>query len=262
MAATLWESRMTSSLLTDIGGRATNEDSGRIVRPADPAVLAAKGVLVLVADGMGGHLAGEVASRLAADIVQQLYYDNPAGAAQSLEDAFHEANKQIYDAASQKADLKGMGTTCTALVLLAESAICAHVGDSRLYLRRDGRLRRMTEDHSVVQHMIDNGLISCEEARGHPDKNVILRALGTQRQVDVATWDGPMPVAPGDQFLLCSDGLHDLVLDEEIGDVLDGHCPRDACSLLVALAKAHGAQDNITVAVVHVEGSTMTLDDR
>jgi protein phosphatase len=159
------------------------------------------------------------------------------------------ANRAIHDAARRDPKLHGMGTTCTALVLRGGLAYCAHVGDSRLYLIRDGEIFLMTEDHSAVMDMVRRGLLTRDEARRHPDKNVIVRALGGRREVEVSAWPQPLSVRAGDRFLLSSDGLHDLVEDDELqrAAALDPHA---ACERLVALARERGGHDNISVAIV------------
>jgi protein phosphatase len=128
------------------------------------------------------------------------------------------------------------------------------VGDSRLYLRRGGQTYLMTEDHSAVMEMVKHGIITMEEARHHAEKNVILRALGTSPEVEAAIWEKPLPIQIGDQFLLCSDGLYDLVEDAEINKALaDTTSPHEACEQLIALAKQRGGHDNITVGIVHIQ---------
>jgi PPM family protein phosphatase len=236
---------------SDVGCvRELNEDSGRYVQPEDPEVLSLKGVLVVVADGMGGHSAGEVASRLAVEVVTRAYYEDRDDPRTALENAFHEANHEIHKAAEKDASKTGMGTTCTALVLQDGTAISAHVGDSRLYLVREGSIYLMTEDHSAVMEMVKAGLITLEQARHHPEKNVILRAMGSHPEVEVTTWQEPFPVRAGDRFLLCSDGLYDLVEDEEIKQIVMLSAPPTACDNLIALAKERGGHDNITVGIV------------
>src|SRR5581483_6788598 len=174
---------VVASLLTDVGcRRAVNEDCGRYVYPRDEQVLANKGMLIIVADGMGGHSAGDVASRIATEVINRVYYEDDADAGFALRRAFDEANRQIFDAAQKDAALKGMGTTCTTLVLRQGMAICAHVGDSRLYLVRDCEIYVLTEDHSAVMEMVKRGLLTQGEARHHADKNVILRALGSRAE--------------------------------------------------------------------------------
>src|SRR5215210_5205659 len=242
-----------ASVQTDKGCvREINEDSGRMVRPADPALLAAKGLLVVVADGMGGHSAGEVASQMAADIVSRVYYDTKAEPSAALKRAVEEANRQIHQAAAEDEAKHGMGTTCTALALCNGRAYAAHVGDSRLYMLRGGRLYQLSEDHSAVNEMVKLGLITKEQARTHEDKNVILRALGTSPEVEVSVLE-PFGLREGDRYLLCSDGLHDLVLEDEIASILtkseDIHA---AGERLIEMAKERGGHDNITVGIIAI----------
>lgn len=245
---------VVASLLTNEGcDRELNEDCSRHIHPGDPKTLAAKGVLTIIADGMGGHSAGEVASRIAVEVIARVYYEDSGGPEAALEKAFHEANRKIYEASLSNQGRKGMGTTCTALVLRNGSALCAHVGDSRLYLIRGGQIYVMTEEHSVVMDMVRRGLISPEVARHHPDKNLITRALGSDRQVKVSAWQQPFPVRPGDHFLICSDGLYDMVEDEEMKRVALGDEPAAACGKLIALARQRGGHDNITVGIVRVQ---------
>lgn len=242
---------MVVGMLSDVGCvRELNEDSGTYIHPDDPELLRSKGLLVVVADGMGGHSAGEVASRLAVDVITRAYYEGDGDPRSALEGAFHEANSAIHKAAEKDASKNGMGTTCTALVLQNGTAISAHVGDSRLYLVREGSIYLMTEDHSAVMEMVKAGLITLEQARHHPEKNVILRAMGSHEKVEVTTWQEPLPVRAGDRFLLCSDGLYDLVEDEEIMRIVMLSAPQTACENLIALAKERGGHDNITVGIV------------
>lgn len=240
------------SLQTDVGCvREVNEDCVLVIQPGDPEVIARKGLLVLVADGMGGHSAGEVASNKAVEVISRVYYEQDGDPQSALKNAFNQASREIFEMSENDESLRGMGTTCTALVLKNGSALAAHVGDSRLYLVRGGQIYTMTEDHSEVMEMVKRGLISLEQARHHPDKNVILRAIGSHPEVEVSTWDEPMPVREGDRFLLCSDGLYDLVEDEEIKRVVEEEEPRSACENLIALAKQRGGYDNISVGVVN-----------
>lgn len=242
------------SVQTDVGClRAVNEDSGRYVRPGAPALRARKGALAIVADGMGGHAAGDVASSMAVDVLSRVYYDHNGEPGEALRAAFTQANRAIYEATLQDEKLRGMGTTCTTLVLRGDQAFSAHVGDSRLYLIRRGKLHVLSEDHSLVREMVKQGLISHEEARHHEDRNVITRALGLHPHVEVALWPKPLGVQAGDWFVICSDGLHDLVQDEEIRQVVEAASAQEAAEHLVALAKKRGGHDNITVGVLQVK---------
>ena len=246
---------IVASIQTDKGCvREANEDSGRYTKPNDQMLLANKGTLLIVADGMGGHASGEVASGMAVELVSRLYYQRQGDSQSVLKESVEEANRLIYAASLKDEKLNGMGTTCTALVLQQGVAFSAHVGDSRIYMRRGGQVYLMTEDHSAVMEMVKHGIITMEEARHHADKNVILRALGTSPEVEAAVWEKPLPIQIGDQFLLCSDGLYDLVEDEEIGQALaNATGPHEACEQLIALAKQRGGHDNITVGIISIE---------
>ena len=259
---------VAASVQTDTGCvREINEDSGRFVRPSDERLLKEKGVLLVVADGMGGHSAGEVASGMAAELVPRLYFDSDAEPHAALRGAVEEANRRIHAASLEDESKRGMGTTCTTLVLLDGQAFAAHVGDSRLYMLRGGKVYLLTEDHSAVMEMVKLGLITMEQARHHEDKNVILRALGTTPEVEVTMLE-PFSVRLGDQYLLCSDGLYDLVPDDEIERELSAAAGdiRAAGERLITLAKARGGHDNITVGIAAVVpangGSARGLDLR
>jgi protein phosphatase len=246
--------RVIASLVTDVGcTRDTNEDCCRVVQPSDDSLLARKGVLVVIADGMGGHQAGEVASHVAIETIERSYYSARGDPREALKSAFREASREIHSFASMRAEFHGMGSTCTALVIQGGAAHAAHVGDTRLYLVRAGAIYRLTDDHSAVYEMVKQGLISQDEARHHPERNVILRALGGHPDVEVSTWEQPLPVQAGDQFVVCSDGLHDLVSDDEIRQVVLARRLAEACEALVDLARTRGGSDNITVAVVRID---------
>jgi len=250
------EMRLEIGTLSDVGCvREVNEDSIRVVRATDPNELATRGILVVVADGMGGHNAGEIASRLAVEVVGARYADESQDPGTALARSMEQANRIIVDAAAKDARYSGMGTTCTALLLRDGLAHCAHVGDSRLYLVRGNDILRMTEDHSAVMDMVKRGAISADEARHHPDKNVIVRALGARGDVEVATWQKPLALRPGDTFLICSDGLYDVVEDNELFDAVRGAPPQLACERLVELARQRGGPDNITVGIIGLTDS-------
>jgi protein phosphatase len=244
---------IVTSFLSDIGcQRELNEDQGRYITPGDPEVLAEKGMLFIVADGMGGHSGGEIASRLAVEVISRAYYEETAGTQDALKNAILEANDAIYSEAYKNRSLLGMGTTCTALVIQNAEAIAAQIGDSRLYLVREDEIYLMTEDHSLAMQLVNRGLLSLNQVRHHPERNVILRALGSHPMVEVATWKNPFPVRLGDKFILCSDGLYDLVEDEEIRQAVTEPHPHRACEALIDLAKGRGGYDNITVGIVYV----------
>ncbi len=245
---------VSAGFLSDRGPvRANNEDSAIVVTPQDGTLLERKGILVLVADGMGGHEGGETASGLAADHVAKAYYENPGSADESLAAAFRGANKAIFEAAKKDRRLAGMGTTCTAVAVVNGQVFAAHVGDSRIYLVRGGQPYRMTEDHSAPMVLVNRGMITLAQAAHHEDRNVILRAMGTHGEVEVAQWKEPFPLQPGDRLVLCSDGLYETISDDEIAQLAAGYGdPSEACAALIELATRRECTDNITAAVVYL----------
>jgi protein phosphatase len=234
--------------------RQSNEDSGRVLWQTEPEQALKKGVLVIVADGMGGHEGGEVASAMAVRIAGDVYSSAKSDPQRSLVDAFQAANREIFAYARDHSQLAGMGTTCTAIAVVDGVAYSAHIGDSRAYLVRGDQIYRMTEDHSATMAMVKQGLLTMSEAREHEDRNVILRAMGTHPQVEVATWDAPFALWPGDRLVLCSDGLHDIVTDTEIAAIAGSTEPQEACSRMLKLALDRSCTDNVTVAVLRVYG--------
>jgi serine/threonine protein phosphatase PrpC/predicted Ser/Thr protein kinase len=254
---------VVAAVASDVGCvRSINEDAVRLVHPEDPAEMRRVGMLAVLADGMGGHSGGEIASRLAVEAVMRCHAGYGGDPRSMLIEALRNANRAVYKAAQRDAALNGMGTTCTALVLRQGLAFCAHVGDSRLYLVRTGAIFRMTEDHSAVMEMVRRGVMTREQAGQHPWKHVIVRALGSRSQVDVASWPQPLGLRADDRFVLCSDGLHDLVTDEELLQAALTAPPVIACERLVALARDRGAQDNVSVAVIAVQPSASASQAR
>lgn len=243
---------LDADLLSDVGcSRTNNEDTGRIFRDFNSD--AGNRMLVVVADGMGGHNAGEIASAMAIEVIEAAYHEMRNAPFLRLKDALETANATIHRKATEREEMRGMGTTCTALLLQDGFAYAAHVGDSRIYLIRKDAIYLMTEDHSTVMQLVKDGELTLEEARHHPDKNVVTRCLGTHPYVEVSAWSQPLPLQLGDRFLLCSDGLYDQVEDDEICAVVLPRRAAEACEGLVRLAKERGAPDNVTVAVVGLE---------
>jgi len=197
-------------------------------------------VLAIVADGMGGHVAGEVASRIAIN----------AAASSDLgpTDRVAAGNRAIREEVARDPGLEGMGTTMTLLRVEDNTATIAHIGDSRAYLLRDGELRQVTEDHTVAAEYVAQGQLSREEAASHPQRHMLLRTLGLTRFVDVDEVE--VDLAPGDRVLLCSDGLTEMVRDETIGKILADGSPDEVVWNLVETANDAGGVDNITVVVV------------
>lgn len=243
--------------------RPLNEDSACVVKPEDPAVLSRKGVLMVVADGMGGHEGGELASRMTVDRIRDYYYDSDRDPQAALSEGLALANREVLRKARQSPEFTGMGTTCTAVAVANGSAWMVHVGDTRLYLVRGGSAYRMTQDHSATMDLVKRGLLTLSEADHHEERNVILRAVGTHESVEAATWPEPFPVQPGDRLLICSDGFYEMVPDEEIGRICGGAPDSvQACQSLVNTALQRDGSDNITVAVLIVAEESNSQDGR
>ncbi|HKQ61167.1 MAG TPA: Stp1/IreP family PP2C-type Ser/Thr phosphatase [Candidatus Polarisedimenticolaceae bacterium] len=213
-----------------------------------------------VADGMGGHAAGEVASRIAIEALgDELREDaeqqapSPDQAAARLKLAFQEGNRRICESVVTRGEWRGMGTTIVAMLELRGRMIIGHVGDSRAYLLRDGRLRRLTSDHSWVNEQVRLGLLSDEEAQRHPMRNIVTRALGNRNDIDVEVTD--LEARADDVYLLCSDGLNTMLEDGEILELLQSNLsnPQQACRSLIERANLRGGEDNVTVVVVRAE---------
>lgn len=240
--------------LSDAGRvRDNNEDACGGFVPEDTAVLEQKGALFVVADGMGGHRGGEIASGIAVRTIGESYYaSEEASPGAALVAALGAANAAIFEEASADATLLGMGTTCTALAIRGGQAFVGHVGDSRAYLLRGGEIGQITHDHSLVGEMVRSGIISDEDARTHPKRNVITRSLGVQDSVEADTLETPLALEPGDTFVLCSDGLTSYADPGDLKEALKAGDPVGACRSLVDLANARGGRDNITVVVVTV----------
>ncbi len=235
-------------------------DTGRIRDINQDGVLSAESVFV-VADGMGGHSGGEVASAVA---VEQMAERTTFNSVDELVETVQRANREVLDRAREDRALYGMGTTLVALVAMTvddtELLCVANVGDSRLYLCTADQMMQLTDDHSLVEGMVRDGWISPEEAKVHPQRNVVTRALGVEEPLMVDAWE-LVPVA-GDRYLLCSDGLNNELSDAEIEEILDETAdPQEAATALVEAACAAGGRDNVTVVVVDVVEAEPTESD-
>jgi len=225
-----------------------------LVRPQnEDALRVVKGLcnLYILADGMGGHLAGEVASQMTCDVLEEELRDCAVPVASRLQHAIEQANAMVFKKQMTSPDLHGMGTTLTVLWEGDDHVLIGQVGDSRAYLIRDGKLRQMTEDHSMVNELLRSGAITEEQARVHPYRNVITRAVGTDEalQPDVLQF----LKMRGDIWLLCSDGLTDMVTDEEIAATLRDYAPAQAAERLLSLALASGGKDNVSIMLLEVD---------
>ncbi len=251
--ATNWDHCLQVAAASDLGlRRANNQDSKAVALASGREKWETRGHLFLVADGMGAHAAGELASKLASDIIPLSYYKlADLTAPEALLAAVHEANTQIHTRGQASDDFRGMGTTLSSLVLLPQGSLVAQVGDSRVYRWRNHRLEQLTFDHSLVWELRASGQFGDQEVPSYVRKNIITRSLGPNPQVQVDL-EGPAPVQVGDIFLLCSDGLSGQVQDDEIGKILGCLEPNEAVRALVDLANLRGGPDNITVIVVQV----------
>jgi len=219
------------------------------------------GQLFVVADGLGGHNAGQVASKLAVRSIGQAFrLAHKKKQPMDLRAAIKKANKAIFLAASSDAELTGMGTTLSALLIQEETATIGHVGDSRIFRVTRKGIDQLTEDHSQVAELERQGILTSAEAREHPERNILTRALGTMADVLVDLME-EIPVASGVHFLLCSDGLAKVTPEELYESVLK-HDPKDACEELVQLANDRGGEDNVTVQIVRLAAVRQSLAQR
>ncbi len=241
---------------TDLGRvRDNNEDKFDFFEPEDPAVLATKGCFYAVADGMGGHSAGQIACELALKTVIQTYYASPSSDTEaSLRHAVKEANALIYDTAQAIPDRQGMGTTLTAAIIREDRLTIAQVGDSRAYLLRGGKIAQITDDHSWVAEQVRLGTMTLAEAQVSPFRNIITRSIGTAATVepDIMTHE----ISAGDTLVLCSDGLSGHLEAHEMQAVVQEHSPSVAAMSLVEYANERGGRDNITAVVLSVRALT------
>lgn len=229
-----------SAFRTDVGKvRANNQDA---------PIVSEKLRLYGVADGMGGHKGGEVASTSARDdLLRELEGKTPSVAA--LSGAIEEVNRQIYHQQEHDDALSGMGTTLSVLWMSDNFVYIGHVGDSRVYLLRDGEFKQMTLDHSLVEQLVREGVLTEEEAQNHPMRNIITRAIGTDESVEVDVVVEER--RKGDLWLACSDGLHGLVDDRQMRDALRQYAPEKAADVLLKAALDAGGRDNVTLVIVH-----------
>jgi serine/threonine protein phosphatase PrpC len=234
--------------VTDPGRTRRHNEDAYVIEPP----------LFAIADGMGGAQAGEVASRLATAALKEAGANG--GGEQRISDLIQEANRRVYDRSSSDPNTSGMGTTITVALVENDQVAFGHVGDSRAYLIRDAQMEQLTEDHSLVNELLKTGKLSREEAETHPQRSVITRALGTDPDVDVDTFSVRAEI--GDLFLLCSDGLTDMVSEESILDVVERNRDDIDAALrgLVKAANRGGGQDNITVVAFEIAGGMLVND--
>jgi PPM family protein phosphatase len=252
--------KISYEAVTDVGRKRKGNEDSLFVNPQQH--------LFVVADGMGGHAAGEVASKIAVDSINEFVCltsgdeeitwpfgldENISYDGNRLKTSVRYANRKVLEATQERADYEGMATTVAAVLVDGEQANVAHVGDSRVYLHRDGELKQLTSDHSWVNEQIQSGIISADQARSHPLRNVVTRALGGKPDLQVDMQLHTMKEA--DTLLLCSDGLTGMLPDDEINTVLNdaGGDVKAAAQSLVDAANARGGDDNITVLLIHFQ---------
>jgi serine/threonine protein phosphatase PrpC len=241
---------VTGAMLSDVGlVRSINEDSVTFVLPSDGKDPEHRSGLLLVADGMGGHSAGEVASAIAAEVIRRCFFELTGPVPDILATAFTVANKAIFDYGRDHPECAGMGTTCTALAIRSDKIWLGHVGDSRAYLLRGGELRQLSEDQTLVAKMVREGTLTPAEAKSSEHSNIILQALGTTPEVSPDIWDEGLPLAAGDTLILCTDGLHGLVNDVVVAEVAERYSPAEACQELIRQALQAGGHDNVSVGI-------------
>jgi len=242
---------ITYSSLTDIGNvRKANEDNlGHSITQ--------NGAIFTVCDGMGGHVGGATASKIAVDcIINHLHANTDSLNGIEINNAIVLANQSIIEAAKENPELRGMGTTCTVLVVNNETINIGHVGDSRIYILHKQKLHRITKDHSFVQNLVDSGAIQDHEAENHPRKNELTRALGVRNLVEPTINTDAIKPIKGDKFLLCTDGLCGLINDKEIEQILNNTSNLNDCTAqLINAAKLAGGHDNITVQLIEITDS-------
>lgn len=241
--------------LSDVGcQRENNEDRFAYWESKNDGQFQEKGRLFSVADGMGGHEGGAEASRIAVDTVQEIYSSAKGGDIRAiLFTAFQTAHRKILQYADSHPGLQGMGTTCTVVVLRDHDLYYAHVGDSRLYLAREDSIHRLTRDQSYVGKLVEQGIISTEEAGSHPQRHILTSALGAGAEVAPECPEEPLSLEPGDTLVLCTDGLWSLLAESDIQQVVTSKKPEAACRELIKMARDRGGPDNITVQVAQVE---------
>lgn len=230
--------------------RTNNEDAAIICYPATNDLLMKKGMLLLVADGMGGHNSGEIASALAIESFKEAYFEHRGNVLKSLKFAVQKANKVVFDTAQSNATYNGMGTTLTAIAVVNNSIYLAQVGDSRAYLFTKNSFKRLSKDQTLVQQLIDAGTITQESAATHPQRNILLNALGTKANMEACVMKLDETFTNDNLLLLCSDGLYDMVSEPEILSLTQQTNDMDEMvQRLTEHACMNGGSDNITILI-------------
>ena len=250
---------------TDVGLKRSNNEDAYAAWPS-PDAAASDEALIVVCDGMGGSNAGEIASRIAVQTVMESFKSQLTEEPdRALEQAVRRANEEVWQQSVREPRFHGMGTTCTAVAVRGDSAVVAHVGDSRAYLIKGRTAERLTRDHSLVAQLVDQGELAPEAVKHDPRRNVVTRSVGIGPVVDVDVTPVFTAIEPGDTLLVCTDGLHGQVSDEELAKLASGRSPAECCEHLIRLANERGGPDNITIAMLRMEspgtsGSTADVE--
>ena len=248
-------------VLSDVGCvRQNNEDSARFMKPSND--LSRKGVLVIVADGMGGHAAGEIASQIAVETISEIYFKTENETLNCLSKAFQLANQKIYAASQSKSSQRGMGTTCTTVVIQQQKIYFGQVGDSRFYHLHEGKLYQVSTDQTMVQQLVQQGKITPEEVKNHPDRNVLTNAMGTKPSIEIDVQQSTLNFEANDRLMLCSDGLYEYLKENEIAEYLTFPTIREAAQAMIDTAKYRGGHDNITVIVMEQVPVNQDVNDK
>ena len=241
---------------TDTGCvRSQNEDAFVLFEAEDNFEIEEKGNLMVICDGMGGAKAGKEASSIAVQEIGKVYYQSKTKDVRAaINQAIRAANQQIFSQSQHHEEYRGMGTTVVAAIVKDDKAFIAHIGDSRCYLIRKREIAQVTEDHTIVQKMVNKGLITPEEARHHPEGHILSRSLGVDVNVEIDITMEPLTLKQGDILILCTDGLSNVVSEDEILQISMSGTAQHAVEKLISLAKERGAPDNVTVQIAKVHG--------
>jgi len=237
------ETNLQVGSATDVGQRRDHNEDAFVTFETEDG-----GLVLVVADGMGGHLAGEVASAMAIEILQRELKQPAADPSGALRAAIERANQEIWDEAARDAEKAGMGSTIVAAIVLDNQAYLANAGDSPAYLVRDGQTDQITRDHGLVAEQVEAGVIAEEDAEHHPFRHILTRCLGAEASVDVETYP-PRELQAGDVLVLCSDGLTEHVRKREVAALVESTDPDEVAKGLIDVANQRGGNDNITVVV-------------
>lgn len=236
---------------TDVGAvRENNEDRILFLTPHNPVLLETKGVLGIVADGMGGHNGGEIASQMAVDLISANYFDEKSNTLDALKKSFQNANSTIFKTAAFEQGTNGMGTTCTAVAITGNDLHLCHIGDSRAYLINEGSIKQLSQDHSYIQYLLEQKILNEQQMINHPDRNILTKSMGTTKKIEPQFKTFKNMLGKEDQVFMCSDGLYEYISDQEIHEMLWNYPFSDVGQEMIKLAKKRGGHDNISTLTI------------